>query len=712
MTIAMKELTKACLTFFALFTYCVAMAQTEVVTFDFTSKSNWTAGTKTGYYTSTDGYTIILKSGSYSSYDGTDYIILTGKDATLTFPTFNFEVEKIEVVGNDGASKSVKQNIYVGSTAVSTEVTGSAGSNSKAKTNTFVIKESYRSGKTFVLKNTNAANSQITYIRIYPVGASSAEQIQTTTTFGTDVDGKLFTVENGGTFTGKQATVTPSDAAGTLVYTSSNERVATVAQDGSVTMGDTGGLTTITATFTPTDESKYTTSSASYTLVYNAPAATTLSFAKATDTAYLSLPYSLPALTLTAGSTTLSGQAFTYDSSNEAVATVDTDGTVALHALGSTTITASFAGNSNYQASQATLALTVENLTQKTVTFTCGIDKSSTLVLAKDGVTITLADGAFNLSGNNGAYSLLALKSMTITTDVGKIVGIVFTGTQTTENMFDMKCDVGSYVKKDFTGTWTGKQQSVTFTNKQTTRILFDKIEVTVSLVDDVTLQESESNEALLKSYANKTVNATIERTMTNDGWYTLCLPFSVPAEQMSLLNGAEVWAFDAIEDETVMRFAKAETIVAGQAYLIKPAAKIVRPTFSEVVLSCQSPTESTAQYAFVGTFSPTQLANDGTNLFLGANNELYRPSATSGALKALRAFFRVPKGTDEAKMSLAIDDETLSIADIRDDNDLQYSKPQPVYNLQGQCMGQTTEGLPRGLYIVGGKKVIVEASH
>lgn len=706
----MKTLTKAFLTLVALLTCTITMAQTGVVTFDFTAKSNWTAGTKTGYYTSADNYTIILKNGNFSKTDaGQEYVILKEKDATLTFPVFTFDVEKIEVVGNDWASQSVTQNIFVRSTAVSTEVTGAADNKNKAKTNTFVIAENYRSGQTYVLKNTNANSCQITYIKIYPVGSSSSDKVQTTTSFGADVDGKLFTVENGGTFDGKKATVTPTDAEGTVVYTSSNERVATVAQDGSVTMGNTGGQTTITATFTPTDESKYTASSASYTLVYSAPIVTTLAFENATDTAYLNIPYTLPALTLTDGTKELTGQTYTYTSSDETVATIDSEGQVTLHGLGSTTITASFAGNNNYTASQATLALTVENITQKTVTFTYGTDRSTTLSMAKDGVTLTLTKGNLSLSSDGGGFSLYGSQSMTLATDMGNIVGIVLTGQKETETEFPkLGCDKGTYTIKNLVGTWTGKQQSVTFTNHITTRILFSKIEVTVSLVEDVTLQESESNATLLSTYSNRTVNATIERTMDNDGWYTLCLPFDVPAAQMSTLNGAEVWAFDTMESKTVMRFTKAETIEAGQAYLIKPTTKIDHPTFGEVMLSCQNPTETDNQYAFVGTFNPIQLAKDGTNLFLGADNALCRPSANSGDLKALRAYFRVPKDTDAAKLSLAVDEETLSIADIHAEGNTS-SQSQPVFNLQGQCVGQTTEQLPRGIYIVSGKKMVVE---
>ena len=32
-----------------------------------------------------------------------------------------------------------------------------------------------------------------------------------------------------------------------------------------------------------------------------------------------------------------------------------------------------------------------------------------------------------------------------------------------------------------------------------------------------------------------------------------------------------------------------------------------------------------------------------------------------------------------------------------------------PVYSLQGQRMGNTLEGLPRGIYIRGGKKILVK---
>ena len=36
------------------------------------------------------------------------------------------------------------------------------------------------------------------------------------------------------------------------------------------------------------------------------------------------------------------------------------------------------------------------------------------------------------------------------------------------------------------------------------------------------------------------------------------------------------------------------------------------------------------------------------------------------------------------------------------------YGKNDGVYNLQGQRVGNTTEGLPSGIYIVNGRKFVV----
>ena len=151
----------------------------QEVTIDFSgSTDNWGIGT-TKLIDAAEftygGYTIILEGtagNGYRWYDSGN-IILGKQGATLTLPAFSFDVERIDVVGTSGASASVKQNIFVGDEAVSTETTGA-----KDVTNQYVIAEGKQAaGTIYTLKVTSAHNTQITKILVWKKGTTVAEEI-------------------------------------------------------------------------------------------------------------------------------------------------------------------------------------------------------------------------------------------------------------------------------------------------------------------------------------------------------------------------------------------------------------------------------------------------------------------------------------------------------------------------------------------------------
>lgn len=88
----------------------------------------------------------------------------------------------------------------------------------------------------------------------------------TSLTFGADVDGKTFTVRQGDSFADKTATVTPTDAKGSISYASDSEEAISVNPTTGAVTFLAFGKATITATFTP--EKGYLGSSASYTINY------------------------------------------------------------------------------------------------------------------------------------------------------------------------------------------------------------------------------------------------------------------------------------------------------------------------------------------------------------------------------------------------------------------------------------------------------------
>ena len=86
----------------------------------------------------------------------------------------------------------------------------------------------------------------------------------------------------------------------------------------------------------------------------------TLTFSPSTATATMGEAFTAPTLTATANGETVTGLSISYSSSNTSVATVNAStGAVTLVAPGTTTITASFSGNDNYNEATASYTLTV-----------------------------------------------------------------------------------------------------------------------------------------------------------------------------------------------------------------------------------------------------------------------------------------------------------------------------------------------------------------
>lgn len=172
-----KNLSKIRLALIGLFISLMSFSvMGQRVTLDFTT-NGWNLPTSNssadGSYTSGD-YTIAIHPAT--SFRFADNYLLLGKSgSTLTLPAFDFPVEKIVVVGRNGASASTKQNIFVGSTAVSTETKGSVN------TNEYEIDPAYQAaGNVFTLKVTSSHNTQITYIKVYEADATGGDVVAPT----------------------------------------------------------------------------------------------------------------------------------------------------------------------------------------------------------------------------------------------------------------------------------------------------------------------------------------------------------------------------------------------------------------------------------------------------------------------------------------------------------------------------------------------------
>ncbi len=496
-----------------------------------------------------------------------------------------------------------------------------------------------------------ASSTSKTYIvQIYKKQDSG--KTATTIAFAEGIENATVTVKNGETFEGYKATCTTEGAKGAIQYSSSNTDVATVDEaTGAVTMGSKYGKTVITAQFIGTDG--YANSNKiSYTIEYKGDYAFYESFDKCDGN----------------GGWSGNAAAGLWDENKLDNAWTKT-GTVLL-------------GAGCIRVGKAAASVTTPSIAisgSAVLTFKAGLwdtKKESTPVI------VTISDGTLTYRNNT---------AKTISLNPGKgqweEFEIVISGT------------------KSFTLTFKNNE------NKENNRFFLDEVMVKEIAAVDVTLDEDKDNVV----EASNNANVTLKRTLYADGgWNTLCLPFSLTDEQTKAAfgNDVELRTLASFDGKT-LTFAEAAGITAGVPCLIKVSKVAENNTYTFTGVSVKAIKADNDKYdmdethTFLGIYAPmdvaTKFEKEGNALFLGAANKFYKAKAGT-TMKAFRAFFLVPASTDTQALRAVIDGTTTGIDDLNIDT---VKADGRVYNLNGQCVGYSLEGLKAGIYIQNGKKVI-----
>lgn len=404
----------------------------------------------------------------------------------------------------------------------------------------------------------------------------------------------------------------------------------------------------------------------------------------------------------------------TYTSSNSYVAGVDENGNVTLNSWGTTTITATFAGNNKYTQGAVSYELNVNNVVEnidfKVIEFVAGKDKGHTSILngstqsdemAKYGAKIHsgLASFATDEYHINGRGS-----STDITVENGKIIRIEMVGSDM--NRLEGTSE-GNYKIESDKIIWTGNSQKVSFKNNHSvgsyaapTSI---KIYVDYPIVD---LAEESANN--LKTLDNTYVK--LNRTLVANKWNTLCVPFAISGEEIkaNFGEGTLVEKFEAVNGNTV-NFANATSIEPGVPYLIKPTVAGTTYTFNGKEVSADAPkAEGNADVTFKGIYSPTDITNNGTVKAAGVTKDGKVLFVNAGSqTNAFRCFFTISDNASitPAMLKVSIKGVETAINSIVMGNS--NATDNAIYNLQGQRVNGNS--LTKGIYIKNGKKFAVK---
>lgn len=515
-----------------------------------------------------------------------------------------------------------------------------------------------------------------------------------------------------------------------ITYASSDDATAKVeakVEGTTIHLYKTGEVI-ITATSAATD--KYAAGTASYKLVIEDNRATDADFKFAAESYNEDLAKATDGIVTFNAANVLQNPnnlkvTYTISPKDENVDIDAPTGDVIISKRGTYTITATGAATGTYKETTATCTLKVTNsaVEEKNIEFVAGVDKgnnSSTTAddtVEKGCVMISSKSAALGRDDNYRFYS----STHTISTKIGKITKIEFVGNNIIDNKTSNPLTNLTSADNNYTctdpnnGVWVGSAKEVVFTNGKQARATNIIVTVEVPKAKNYTLDETKTDN-VIETYEN--ANVTLQRTLSKDYWNTFCVPFALDAEQVTQYfgEGTQLRTYEGNCNDNIVYFATVENIEAGKPYIMKPGNAVVQnPTFEGVSMVATGLDKNGNPQA-VGDASTVQMKGiynqillnaDKTELFLGDNDLFYYPidNVDARTIGGLRAYFIVPQGTDIKKLRANLDGTPTSLGTIFDTEESNA----PVYNLQGQCVGNSLRALKSGIYIQNGKKVVVK---
>lgn len=669
--------------------YCIA----QEVTLDFT-QNGWKLPTSKkpatkGEYTY-NGFTISIDA-SKNFYYNSGYLMLKSTNTAvgkLTLPAFNFAVEKIEVVGNTGASGKTMENIYVGNIAVSTAKKGSGS------TNSFVIDKQYQAAGNRYTLQVSAANAQITYIKIYKRAVDLTATTLTLSAIPTEP------IAIGGTFSStptlKAGEQTLSDK--TITWSSDNDKVATVdAATGTVT-GVAAGKANITAKFAGDDT--YKTSKASYEIIVKG--APSLSFPQTSYTVEMSDVFSTPKLEgLPEGVTPA------YTSSNKEVAIVDAaTGEVTIVGVGTTTITITSPETGIYEGATASYELNVKaaiykvefDFTTNNWGLPTGYNKGEASYTNEAGYTITfgISSSGHKIMGSDSDCNLifgkedatLSLPAFPFAVSKIKVFGKKGASGKVTQNIF------------------VGNEAVSTETTNATEDHIYEIAEAFQAVGNIYTLKVTNANNTQITKivvYAKDETIAGAINIATEEGYGTFYTD-----KNYVLPQGLTAFGYTSIDGNNTLtksvEYVAGDIVPANTAVVVKGAKGSYNYYNTE-----ETATKTIEKNLLKGVTTDTRFeATSGVKRYILTRADdgilaFYRTNTGNINVKANRAYLEVP--TAMAVASFSLEGSATGINNI-----VTTAAKQGIYTIFGvRLNATTTKELPAGIYIVDGKKVIVK---
>lgn len=290
--------------------------------------------------------------------------------------------------------------------------------------------------------------------------------------------------------------------------------------------------------------------------------------------------------------------------------------------------------------------------------------------------------------------------------------------------------DVSKYCAAGFTATPNADgTYGITKVGDLSVMVAYDKAYDNVEAGGTVDINMDTVNKILVAKTEVANVTTTLTKTFSSTGWNAFFVPFdfTLTAEMLNDFEFAKLYAVIAENNAPVVNFktvAANDKISAYSPYLIKAKTAGSHSLNVGAVTYKSNAGEPpyTATIDEIYTFYPVMentytavekgyyLDSEQNSFVYSVNEKTYVPPLryymTMWDKNAKDYIVPTSGGASKIKFCVIGEDEPTGITDMVDDAANASGK---VYNLQGVVVGNTTEGLPKGVYIKNGRKIIVK---
>lgn len=325
------------------------------------------------------------------------------------------------------------------------------------------------------------------------------------------------------------------------------------------------------------------------------------------------------------------------------------------------------------------------------------------------GGTITAAGDAVLIDAQptEGKTATLAIEGGTYSSDVSKYCSPGYTATPNADGTYRV--------------SYFGNVVLVVYDNSNKT---------IVEAGGTLNIDMDQVNKIWVPEAGVKGVNTTLTKNYTNTGWNSFFVPFDFTLTD-EMLNDFEFATLYAIALEngngspaiSYKKMKAGDKIAAFFPCLIKAKAtgeqklNVDEVDYKSNVTSkdCSSTTEL---YTFHPVMENTYIAAKHGYYLNSKQNSFVYNTHPEAYIQPLRYYMTIQDrgdmsyiepangGASKAKICVIGENEPTGITDLVDEAANASGK---VYNLQGVVVGNTTEGLPKGVYIKNGRKIIVK---